>query len=607
MNAQPLPPWWEDPQADWTTGDPGRLLDLLVSACPDRAVITAIAESVGFNPRDLPGETASARDIWIRLLKETARAGQVPDLMAEALHDPSVAEAYPLIAWLIGETLVAAIERRAHRPGHGMESAEDQPHRAPASAPALSGHPVGGLQAITSTRARLSEFRPDQQAIADLGLRTAAILVRGRPAGTGVLARGEEFILTAAHVIGARNWHLVSPASIVAVFDYESQPGRSPAETGEKVGVTEVVCGSPPTDAEIAADTRNDWEAPRDYLDFALLRLASWPRNRDSARTQRGYYPIDTGIYAFDQPGMLYLMQFPLGGFLCWTQILESPSVNSERSRIRYYCDTLPGSSGGPIVNTRGQLVAIHQYAARTSNQGVPVSAIAQYLRDDPHAHRYESATVNNVTYLAVYSRGAREEVCRKIGARWQKVAKELDAPRYIVSPSEMWEWLRSSRKLGQLRSTLAGLGYLDLVDVLDRDIIDQSHSYELSKLAEMGADSSRLLQSVSRGKMASSLRNLIALTTDARHLAEELEHELDSLPAWQDDLRLRLDWRMAWDGALDRARRALCKLSEMLPQSTSDERRAMNRRSAMVTQADVVQAAIAKLSELAQNWPIAP
>ena len=479
--------------------------------------------------------------------------------------------------------------------------ADDVP--APSGGP--GNQPGEGLQAFTSVRAGFSEFSSYRQTIDNLGLRTAVININRQPAGTGVLV-GEDFVLTAAHVINARTWQSVSPDSIVAVFDFMPEPGRSLSEIGTKVPVVKVASGSPPTDLEITNNVGGNWDAPLENLDFALLQLAYPPPRHNNEGQSRGHYVLETGLYGFRASQILYLAHCPLGDVLHLSHIEGSPTPSSTGTRIRYQTNTLPGSSGGPIVDTRDQLVAIHQFSTRRINQGVPVSAIAQHLRDSKTS-LFESVTWNNVTYLGTYSVRARDVICGRIGDRWHAVADELKVTRYVASPSEMWEWLRSNRKLFLLRSVLVKLDYLDLVEVLDRDLLSQSHSYELSKLTEMKTRSTQLLRSVSRGRMAAGLGDLIAFTTEARYLAGELRDELASLPAWQDDLRLRMTWRMSWSGELTRAEGALIRLSEMLPNSNSDERRAMSKVSAMITRATEVQSAIFKLSELTQNWPLTP
>src|SRR6185503_13926458 len=65
--------------------------------------------------------------------------------------------------------------------------------------------------------------------------------------------------------------------------------------------------------------------------------------------------------------------------------IKERPEESGSGTRIRYRGNTMQGSSGSPVVDARGVLVAIHHFSTATRNQGVPAAAIAQHLIDSGH------------------------------------------------------------------------------------------------------------------------------------------------------------------------------------------------------------------------------
>jgi hypothetical protein len=465
--------------------------------------------------------------------------------------------------------------------------------------------PTAGQHVSTPFQASLIPIETLGWTIDELRLRTALIRIKGVPVGTGVLV-GADLVLTAAHVIGARNWRLTVPASIVAVFDFAQQRRRSPVETGTPIRVSEVVCGSPPTNSEVAGNAREDWDAPVTYLDYAFLRLSALaPESAYKGMPQA--YMLYPESYGFEVPQTFLLAQCPLGGFTQVSQITNPPRLNSAGTRIRYHCVTFYGSSGGPIVSSDGRLVAIHQYSTQRVKQGVPVSAIMEDLMSGPHAHLFNIATVNDVTYIGQYSTAAKDEICRRIGARWQLVAKTLKVPDSTASSVEMWERLSSSRKLHQLRDTLARLGYLDLAEILDRDLLNQSHARELIKLGELSAQAHRLRTSIGRGQAASGLLDLIALTHGARGLARELRTGIDSLPAWHLDQRLQMTWRMSWSAELRGAKDGLGRISVVLPRSNSDEDQALRDVPVAITGAREVESAIVALSELARSWPLVP
>jgi hypothetical protein len=370
--------------------------------------------------------------------------------------------------------------------------------------------------------------------------------------------------------------------------------------------VDKVIGGSPSTDSEAAGNTREDQDTPFKYLDYALLRL-SFPATKRPDGVPRGYYLLRSDAYESETSQEFHQAQYPLGGPIVLSPIANPPGLDKSKTRIRYTCNTSYGSSGGPMVDNQGRLVAIHQYAAGRTGRGVPISAIANHLLNTPHARLFDTVTTSGVTHLGHYSTSTRDEICSRIDVPWHVVASELNAPGSVVSPLDLWEWLRSSRKLYQLRSTFTRLGYLELAKILDRDLIDQSHARELSRLDEMSSLAGRLLNSVTRGQSATQLLDLAVRTHDVTGLAGRLRDALDALPAWHEDQRLQIGWRMDWSTEVTRAKKAIDKVSGIFPVSNSDE--SQGRRSVRVAMANAREAAsaIAALSKLARKWPLVP
>ena len=168
------------------------------------------------------------------------------------------------------------------------------------------------------------------------------------------------------------------------MFDYEAETGHSMAESGVRRPVVEFTAASLPTDAEIAA-TPADWDAAADHLDFALLRLGpAVPPEREPG-APRGVYRLDRTAYDFPASPVLFIMQHPLGQSQKLSWIRAAPVRNTPGTRIRYGGNTLPGSSGSPVVDVRGRLVALHHYSKGSVNQGVPISVIADMLLSGLH------------------------------------------------------------------------------------------------------------------------------------------------------------------------------------------------------------------------------
>ena len=377
--------WWEDPAATWTSGVPGRVAELLARAYDRDEAIRRIAKLGGLD-WDAAPTGAPAEDTWRQVLAAAAAQQRVLDVMAEVLHDATSSDFHSLLGTLLGDGLGLVNARRAMR--YGLPPA-------PAAGPdrvveslkevrsALGDEPMGGLEAITSAASGLDDPRPVVQAILDAMQRTALIEVAGIQRGTGFLV-GPDLLLTAAHVIDARRWPPAPAPEACAVFDYVAESGRSMAESGVRVPVVDFIEASLPTDAEIAA-TPADWDAPADHLDFALLKLGYAVPPERGAVGCRGVYQLDRTAYNFPASPVLFVLQHPVGQFQRLTWIRTAPTRNTAGTRIRYGGNTLPGSSGSPVIDVRGRLVALHHYSQGGVNQGVPISVIADTLLNGRH------------------------------------------------------------------------------------------------------------------------------------------------------------------------------------------------------------------------------
>jgi V8-like Glu-specific endopeptidase len=572
MGAPVESPWWDDPDFDWTWGSPGELLSLLASFYPDGAAVTAVTQDVQLDVQPVPD--IAVLELWQEVLKQAAIKKRFPALMERLLEDQSGKESHPLIA-----------------------SLRDSLFASPASP---SSGPVSGLQAVTSAGEGLGDAVACVQALLNLIWRTAVVRIEGHESGTGFLV-GENLVLTAAHVVEAANHASRVGRSIVAVFDFNGGGGQSHAETGSPVRVHSILCSSPPTPGERGQIRGKDWEAPPDHLDFALLQLAeSVPKvcTIDGMLTDRGYYVLDPDPYRFDLGSMLIVAQYPLRDFLKLSYITRPPQVNSLETRIKYTGNTLQGSSGGPMVDTRGRLVALHHYSTAKENHGVPMSAIAQKLKSGPYAGLFEVREHSGAIHIGRYSADAGERVCEGIADDYQCVADELSISVSISNAHALWNYLSSNGTLFKLRGALARLGYSELVYILDYDLT----KIDRSRIASVEDQASRLAQSIGRARTARGVGDLLASTTIPRHLAARLGRDMDSLPALQDHPFLALQWRMNWSGEFGRAKASLGKLVQTLPASKAHARRVFDDVSDMIAHAQEIKAAAIALHGLARS-----
>ena len=300
--------------------------------------------------------------------------------------------------------------------------------------------PVPALEALTQPSAGLTDADGLIEALSTAAMRVAMVVRAGKSVGTASLV-GPDLLLTAAHVLDSRSLP-PSIENVAAVFDFRPGQGASPAETGIRVRVAEFVTGSLPSDTEVAA-RHLDRDAPPDRLDFALLRLAHAVPDTGG----RGHYYLDPEDYEFSPTGILYVFQHPLGSTLM-VSTTAGAIRNNAGTRVRYQANTMQGSSGSPVIDIRGRLVAIHHYSAGTQNQGVPASRIARavaasshsgilrHVSDGPGARSY-------LTYPADYPR-------LKTLGKYQEAREMLDAYAAAGDPAAVAELARQFRRTGR-------------------------------------------------------------------------------------------------------------------------------------------------------------
>lgn len=388
--------WWDEQATNWNDPGPRRLVLLLEHAYPDADDVRRAGIAIGLDPAagGLAGDGVFAPSDWGPFLASASRRGRVLDLAAHVLHDPGVSEFHAPLRNLLGDRLGEVNARIILHHGLPPRPAEgdDTFVESILAAEVVTGR-HGELQAITSPGQGFANPRAHLQAMDDLLRRTAMIEVGGVPAGTGFLV-GEDLLLTAAHVLDRNHWPPYPLPAVRAVFDFEDA-GRSAAEAGTAVQVKEFVTGSLPTNEEAANAAVDQWDAPEDRLDFALLRLAH-PVPDSSATSgapaRRGYYSLLPDEYRFAAQQQYYIMQHPLGGFVQLSTFSGRPVLSAGGTRMRYAGNTLAGSSGSPVVDFRGRLVGLHHYATPSRNQGIPIWVIARALLNGEHSPLFTGA-----------------------------------------------------------------------------------------------------------------------------------------------------------------------------------------------------------------------
>ncbi len=345
---------WDDPSADWSTGDGLRAKEVFVRAYCDMDAIEELAGRVGLDLTP-PAKAPTALQTWDVLLTAAAGAGRVLDLAGHALLDPGCDAFTTPLTEVLGEWVDVARARAITNAGDG------------------GGH----LQALNVPGLGLANPMQEVQMAFDAMRRVALIRSGGRARGTGFLV-GMDLLLTAAHVLDLKQ---TPPpvAGVEAVFDFDGS-ARAPSEVGVPVEVTELLSWSPPTDAERLGGS-DDWEAPADKLDYALVRL-SRPMGDDVAGDgrPRGFYTLRDTEYTFDGDFLIRIPQHMIGTPLSIAYALKGFDKNGAATRVRYRANTGSGSSGAPLIDHTGRLVGIHHYSQWRRNQAVPTAKIAVAL-----------------------------------------------------------------------------------------------------------------------------------------------------------------------------------------------------------------------------------
>jgi hypothetical protein len=212
--------------------------------------------------------------------------------------------------------------------------------------------------------------------------------------GTGFLV-GSDLVLTNHHVMVPTIEGEVRPEDVVCRFDYAAKADGSPINQGLERRLIEgawLVSSSPPSKYE---GEINGQDSAPDELDFCLIRLASdvgserLGGSSDPSGSRRGWFPLNE-LQSIGQCGQqLFILQHPMGAVL---KLAIGDQLQTSRSgnRFSYNVNTLKGSSGSPVFNARMEVIGLHQSgqtdaaelaAARKSNQGIPISNIARFIR----------------------------------------------------------------------------------------------------------------------------------------------------------------------------------------------------------------------------------
>lgn len=267
-------------------------------------------------------------------------------------------------------------------------------------------------QALPAVKRNLERLVDASRGLADFGtyavrihelLRRICAVEIGREAGTGFLI-GPRTVLTNHHVVKRVIDGQLDPRSVTLRFDYRRIRDGKTVNAGVEVRLADgdewLVDAAPPS----SADTMpyDDRKLPAEHeLDYAVLRTAETSGLQKLAgpsQEKRGWIEPFTDEYEFPADSALMIVQHPCNDPISYD---SSPNavlrVNPNGTRVHYRTNTMPGSSGSPVLNPELELVALHhagepgspdhwkpchqQATLATYNEGIPIAAIRRQLK----------------------------------------------------------------------------------------------------------------------------------------------------------------------------------------------------------------------------------
>lgn len=304
----------------------------------------ALAEKFNVDPLDIPVHL-TPRQLWNVILQKTAAKGTTRDLVKDVLAQNPRNRKASFLQDLIDDKAVAV----SPEPMAGFDPAVT------ASEALLFTDdltmPAGRVPNLIATLQRLIELAP---AVCLLRVDNAL----GGFTGTGFRI-GSELVLTNHHVLFPEG---IKASTVQVDFGFDV----------DVKGTSLPVVSLPADPSTIVADQTDDWGIIRvanmkDDIQVISLSNVAVPSNNDRA----------------------FIVQHPSGqqkrlGFV--RNMITAVSSD----RVQYLTDTQPGSSGAPVFDASGKLIALHHRggtptqmtgkAPLTKNQGVRISRVVAGL-----------------------------------------------------------------------------------------------------------------------------------------------------------------------------------------------------------------------------------
>lgn len=316
----------------------------LAGLVPVPADAIALAEKFDVDPLDLP-VNLTPRQLWRVILEKVAAKGNTADLVKDLLAQNPRNRKAPFLKDLIDDKAVVV----SPEPVSGFDPTVTVPEALLFSDDLTIA--AGRVPNLIVTLQRLLELAP---AVCLLRVENSI----GGFTGTGIRI-GLDLVLT--------NHHVLFPEKIKAVtvqvdfgFDVDANGASLP------------VISLPGDTHTISGDQADDW---------AVVRVANMKPDIPVINLASAVVPVD-GERAF-------IVQHPDGQQKRLGFVRNMITAVTDQS-VQYLTDTQPGSSGAPVFNADGKLIALHHrggtptqktgMAPLTKNQGVRISRVVAGL-----------------------------------------------------------------------------------------------------------------------------------------------------------------------------------------------------------------------------------
>jgi hypothetical protein len=316
----------------------------LANLTPAPLDASALAEKFNVDPLDLP-VNLTPRQLWHVILEKTASKGTTRDLVKDVLdQNPRSPKALFLKNLIENKAVVVSPE-----PVNGFDPTVTQPEAMLFTDDLTIA--AGLVPDLIATLQRLHALAPS---VCLLRVENAF----GGFTGTGFRI-GSDVVLTNHHVLFPEK---TKAASVWIDFGFDVDV------TGASLPVVSIA-GDTNT---IAGDLNDDW---------AIIRVAGMDATIPAIGIKNAPVPAEGG--------RAFILQHPDGqqkrlGFV------RNMITGVTDDRVQYLTDTQPGSSGAPVFDADGKLIALHHRggtptqktgkAPLTKNQGVRISRVAAGL-----------------------------------------------------------------------------------------------------------------------------------------------------------------------------------------------------------------------------------